>query len=112
MTALPAKFEPLQGGVGGTQHIRRRRVQFGEGYVQQSVDSTNPKTARLSLNFLIWGDDDLNEFLTFFDTLGANTLTYTLPNENTSYEYEVMDVGVDYVDAMQRNASLQIQRVY
>lgn len=112
MATLPAKFEPLQNGISGSQTIRRRRVQFGEGYVQASVDSTNPQTAKLSLSFLIWGDDDLNEFLGFFDTLGADFLDFTLPNESASHKYEVMGKNVSYVDAYQRNVSVEIQRVY
>lgn len=112
MPTLPAKFQPTLSGISGNQFVRRRRVQFGEGYVQRSVDSTNPLSVSLTVNFLVWGDADLNEFLAFFNDLGAGTLTLTLPNETTSHEYEVENVNVDYVDAMQRNCSIQIKRVY
>ena len=113
MTALPAGFEPLVNGLGGRIHNRRRRVQFGEGYAQYSPDGVNPKMVEISLDFFIWGEEQLNTMLTFLDNLGAGTITYTLPNESTSHEYELMEPpSVRYVDSQERRLSLELRRVY
>lgn len=112
MTTLPERFQPLRDGLKSTQNLLRTRVQFGDGYVQNSINTVNPRKVDLSLRFIIWGDEDLNEFLEFFYDLGAAYLTYTLPNEVEPHQYEVIDKNIDYVDAFQRNVTLTLMRVF
>ena len=112
MTALPAGFTPLADGLRGRINQRRRRVQFGEGYVQTSPDGLNTDQVEISLDFHLYGDDDLNTMLDFLAGLDGDTVTYTLPNESTSHEYEVTDTSVQYLDLKTRFLSLQLRRVY
>lgn len=112
MATLPANFKPTLNGISGNRNVRKRKVQFGEGYIQQSVDSTNPVLFSGNLQFFIWGDDELNQLIDFFDDLGAGFLQYTLPNETTAANYTVGAIAISYVDAMQRNVTVPIERVY
>ena len=80
--------------------------------MQSSPDGVNPVMAEFTLDFHIWGDDKLNEMLGFLESVGAGTITYTLPNETTPHEYEVMDTSVRYLDAYQRLFSIDLKRVY
>lgn len=112
MTALPSGFEPLASGLQGRINQRRRRVQFGEGYVQTSPDGLNTDQVELTLDFHIYGDTDLNTLLDFLAGLDGDTVTYTLPNETSSHEYEVINTSVRYIDREHRFLSLELRRVY
>ena len=112
MATLPSKFVPKVNGLSVTRSRNKRRVQFGEGYVQEAIASTNPTIVTASLDFFIWGDDDLNELQDFVDSLDGDYLQFTLPNETTAHNYTVGALSISYVDSMQRGVSLPIGRVY
>ena len=109
-TTLPSKFVPLVGGLSGGQGVRRRRVQFGEGYVHQSVDGTNSDHAELRFNFFLQNDADLNELTAILDT---GEFDYTLPNSSTEHTYEVRGLyDITYLNLHHRNLSVDARRLY
>lgn len=106
MTALPSKFAVLYEGLSTKQNVRKRRVQFGDGYTQVTFQNINPLIVEARLKFIIKGDDDLNEFIQFFVDLGASPLTFTLPNDADPTEFDVTDISVDYIDAQFRRVNV------
>ena len=112
MAVLPDKFVPRANGLNVNRTRRKRRVQLGEGYSQESIDSTNPVKVTATLEFFIWGNEELNELQDFVDGLDGDYLEYTLPNETTSHFYTVGGLDIPYVDGMQRTVSFTIEREY
>ena len=103
-------------GIRKASKPRIRTVKFGDGYEQRIVDGINSITEQYTVSFNNRAKADIDDIVKFFDSRGAASFNFTIPDTNNSGETTIKVVcgtyNTSYNNDTTYSCSATFRRVY